>query len=143
LRLRGLKVALSGTDLRGPEPNSQITPSVSPSKWQLAQVCQPSLASRSLVCTEAPAGRLKFPRDEKNISAPTATVSSCEPGAGSEAVRMVLSTWSVSRSTTETLRDTKLATQARLPERLITMPCGSLPALSPLVAGLAGSLRSM
>ena len=86
--MRGLKVAFSGTDLRGPVPNSQTTPSVRPLKWQLAQLCQPSLESRSLVETVAPAGRLKWPREEKNISAPTATTSSGEPGAGSGAVRI-------------------------------------------------------
>ena len=62
--------------------------SVSPSKWQLAQLCQPSLDSRSVVETVVPAGRLKLPREEKNISAPTVTTSSGEPGAGSGAVRI-------------------------------------------------------
>src|SRR5207244_8801611 len=45
--------------------------------------------------------------------------------------------------TTDTLRDTKLLTYARVPARLTTIPCGFFPALAPLVAGLAGSLRSM
>src|SRR5215218_7146375 len=63
--LLGLKVALSGTDLRGPVLNCQTTPSVRPLKWQLEHDCQPSEESRSLVETVAPAGRLKLPRDEK------------------------------------------------------------------------------
>src|SRR6188474_2010385 len=108
--LWGLKVALSGTDLRGPTPNCQTTLSVSPSKWQLEQLCQPSLESRSFVDTDAPAGRLKLPRELKKISAPTATVSSMDPGAGSGAVRIVPSTESVVRSTTETFRETKFTT---------------------------------
>jgi hypothetical protein len=105
-----LKVAFSGTDLRGPVPNSHTTLSVSPSKWQLEQLCQPSLDKRSVVETVVPGGVLKTPRDEKNISAPTATTSCGEPGAGSEAVRTVATTLSFVRSTTDTLRDTKLTT---------------------------------
>ncbi len=89
LRLRGLKVGLSGTDLRGPEPNSQTTPSVSPLKWQLAQPCQPSLDRRSVVDTAVPAGRSNEPREEKNISAPAATTSAGEPGAAGAEVRIV------------------------------------------------------
>ena len=85
MRLFGLKLAFSGSDLRGPVPNAQTTLSVSPLKWQLAQDCQPSLDSRSLVETVVPAGRSKFPREPKNISAPTATISSGEPGDGSAA----------------------------------------------------------
>ncbi len=60
--------------------------------------------------TAVPAGRLKSPREEKKISAPTVTTSSGEPGAGSGAVRIVRSTRSWVRSTTETLRETKLVT---------------------------------
>src|SRR5215211_7285862 len=102
-RFSGLNVALSGTDLRGPDPNFQITPSVSPLKWQLAQPCQPSLDSRSVVGTVAVGGRLKFPRELKNISAPTAMTSAGEPGAGGAAVWIVRTTWSVRVSTTDTL----------------------------------------
>ena len=58
-------------------------------------------------------------------------------------MRMVRTTWSVLRSTTDTLRETKLFTHALRALRLMTMPCGFLPALSPAVTGLAGSLRSM
>ena len=57
-----------------------------------------------------PAGRLKLPREEKNISAPTAITSSGDPGAGSLVVRIVLMTWSFCRLTTLTLRETKLFT---------------------------------
>src|SRR5262245_16337924 len=97
-------------DLRGPSGNDHTMPSVSPLKWQLAQPCQPSWESRSLVETVVPGGRLKLPREVKNISAPTRTGSSSEPGGGSAVVLMVLITWSLVRSTTVTLRDTKLFT---------------------------------
>ena len=110
MRFRGLNVAFSGTDLRGPVPNSHTTLSVSPSKWQLAQLCQPSLDRRSVVETAAPAGRLKLPREEKNISAPTVTNSAGEPAAGRAAVRITVTTLSFVRSTTDTLRDRKLTT---------------------------------
>ena len=143
LRLFGLKVAFSGTDLRGPVLNVQTMPSVRPLKWQLAQLCQPSLDSRSWLDVVWPAGLLNRPRDEKNISAPTSATSSGEPGAGSGAVRITLVTASVVRSTTDTLRDTKFWTYARVPCLLTTMPCGFLPALLPAVAGFAGSFRSM
>ena len=73
---------LIGIDLRGPGPNDQTTPSVSPSKWQLAQFCQPSCDRRSSVETVACGGRSKWPRPEKNISAPTGTSSSGDPGGG-------------------------------------------------------------
>ena len=108
--LFGLNVPFSGTDLRGPSLNDQTMPSVRPLKWQLAQFCQPSLESRSSVETVVPAGRSKWPREEKNISAPTSTTSSVEPGVGSLVVRMTLVTWSVLRLTTLTLRDTKFMT---------------------------------
>ncbi len=101
-------MALSGTDLRGPAPNTKTTPSVRPSKWQLAQFCQPSLDSRSSVETVVPSGRSKWPRDEKNISAPTWTTSSS--ALGGSLVGITSTTSSVVRSTTETLRETKLAT---------------------------------
>src|SRR6185295_474876 len=106
----GLKVALSGTDLRGPVLNCHMTLSVSPLKWQLEQLCHPSLESRSLVETAAPAGRLKMPRDEKKISAPTATASCGDPGGGSGTFWITLMTLSVVRSTTDTLRETKFVT---------------------------------
>src|SRR5437763_12992672 len=139
----GLNEALSGTALRGPALNCQTTPSVRPLKWQLEHDCQPSCDRRSLVDTIAPAGRLKFPREEKNTSAPAVTTSPGVPGAGSGAVGMTFTTLSVPRSTTDTLRVTKLLTYARVPARLTTIPCGFFPALAPLVAGLAGSLRTM
>ena len=87
-----------------------MTPSVRPLKWHELQPCQPSLDSRSLVDTAAPAGRLNEPRLEKNISAPTATTSAGEPAGGGAAVRIVRMTWSVLRSTTDTLRETKFVT---------------------------------
>src|SRR5215218_10396753 len=98
-RFSGLNVALSGTDLRGPDANFQMTPSVRPLKWQLEQPCQPSLESRSEVDTVALGGRLKLPRELKNISAPTATTSAAEPGGAGAAVGMVPITRSVPRST--------------------------------------------
>src|SRR3954467_7890268 len=79
--LRGLNVAFSGTDLRGPEANSHTTPSVSPLKWQLEHDCQPLAARRSLVETTAVGGRSKLPREEKNISAPTLTTCAGVPAA--------------------------------------------------------------
>src|SRR3954454_22261597 len=130
-------------DRRGPVLNCHTIESVRPWKWQLEQLCQPSLDSRSSVDTVAPAGRSKCPRELKNICAPTLTTSCGEPGAGSGAVRTVRSTRSLTRSTSVTLRDTKLVTYARVPALLVTMPCGLCPALSPLVTGLAGSARSM
>src|SRR6266568_3222983 len=109
VRLWGLKVALSGTLLRGPALNCQITPSVNPLKWQLAQLCQPSLERRSR--SELVPGIVsKLPRDEKNISAPTRLVSPGEAGAGRSEVGTTAMTPSLVRSTTETLRETKLAT---------------------------------
>ena len=106
----GLKVPFSGIDLRGPSGNCHTTLSVSPLKWQLEQLCQPSLDRRPSVDTVAPAGRSKWPREEKNISAPTATTSSSDPGVGSLPVRMTFTTWSVLRFTTLTLRETKFMT---------------------------------
>jgi hypothetical protein len=94
-----LNVALSGTDLRGPVANSQTTPSVRPLKWQLEHDCQPAWESRSLVDTVAPAGRLKFPRDEKNISAPALTTWPSAVFASGEDW-MTLITRSFVRSTT-------------------------------------------
>src|SRR3954454_18630811 len=141
--LRGLNVAFSGTDLRGPEANSHTTPSVSPLKWQLGEHCQPLAARRSLVETTAFGGRSKFPREEKNISAPTPTTCPIEPGAAGAELCTVLMTRSPRRSTTDTLRETKFATYARVAAELTTMPCGFLPAFAPAVAGFAGSLRSM
>ena len=108
--LCGSKVAFNGIDLRGPSPKDQMIPSVRPLKWQLEQACQPSLESRSMVEPVVPAGRLKLPREEKNISAPTAITSSGDPGAASLVVRIVLMTLSFCRLTTLTLRDTKLLT---------------------------------
>src|SRR5437667_5356160 len=81
VRLWGLKVAFSGTLLRGPALNCQMTPSVKPLKWQLAQLCQPSLESLSR-SELVPGIESKLPREEKNISAPTRLVSPAEPGAG-------------------------------------------------------------
>ena len=78
-------------------------------KWQLEQLCHPSLDSRSrneLV----PGIASKLPREEKNISAPTRLVSPTEPGAGKSEVETTAMTVSLVRSTTETLRETKLAT---------------------------------
>src|SRR4051794_7722163 len=93
-RLRGSNVGFSGIDLRGPVLNSQMTPSVRPLKWQLEQLCQPSLDSRSLLV----AGPIvKLPREEKNTSAPAATCSCCDPGAGDGAVLMTFATRSVVR----------------------------------------------
>src|ERR1041385_1099511 len=138
----GLKLALSGTLLRGPALNCQTTPSVRPLKWQLAQPCQPRF--ESLFCKELVPGMLsKLPREEKNISAPTRLVSPCEPGAGRSELCIVAITVSLARATTETFRETKLATKATVPEPLMAMPCGFLPALAPMVAGLVGSFRSM
>jgi len=117
-----LKVAFSGTDLRGPALNSQMTPSVRPLKWQLEQLCQPSLERRSSVEAVALAGRLKWPREEKNISAPTSTTSPVEPGAAIGAVRIAFTTLSLVRLTTDTLRETKFCTYAVVPALLITIP---------------------
>src|ERR1051326_6091890 len=104
-----LKLALSGTLLRGPALNCQITPSVSPLKWQLAQFCQPAWESR--LCNELVPGMVsKLPREEKNISAPTRLVSPWEPGTGRLAVWTVAMTLSFVRFTTETLRETKFIT---------------------------------
>ena len=108
-RLWGLNVALSGTLFRGPALNCQMTPSVRPLKWQLAQACQPSLESR-LRKELVPGMVSKLPREEKNISAPTRLVSPCEAGAGRSDVETTAITESVARSTTETLRETKFAT---------------------------------
>src|SRR3954452_25490601 len=113
--LRGLNVAFSGTDLRGPEANSHTTPSVSPLKWQLEHDCQPLAAKRSLVETAAVAGRWKLPRDEKNISAPTPTDCAIEPAAAGAEVCTVLMSRSARRSTTDTLREPKFATYALVP----------------------------
>src|SRR3954451_3572996 len=140
---RGLNVAFSGTDLRGPEANSHTTPSVRPLKWQLEHDCQPLADRRSLVATAAPAGRAKLPREEKNISAPTLTPWPIEPAGAGADDWIVLMTRSFDRSTTETLRETKSFTYARVPAELTTMPCGFLPAFAPAVAGFAGSSRSM
>src|SRR5512136_1242554 len=96
-RLCGLKLALSGTLLRGPELNCQITPSVRPLKWQLEQACQPSLESR-LRSEFVPGIVSKLPREEKNISAPTRLVSPAEPGAGRSEVDMTAMTVSFVRS---------------------------------------------
>lgn len=123
--------------------NCQITPSVQPLKWQLAQFCQPSEDSRSSVETAAPAGRLKWPREEKNISAPTRMRSATEPETGVFAVWMTSTTLSFTRSTTETFPETKLATHALVPSELMTSPCGFLPALASRVAATLGSLRSI
>src|SRR6266550_9602572 len=109
VRLCGLKVELSGTLLRGPALNCQITPSVRPLKWQLAQPCQPSLERRSR--SELVPGIVsKLPREEKKISAPTRLVSPAEPGAGKSEVEITATTVSLVRFTTDTLRETKLAT---------------------------------
>src|SRR5262245_51259915 len=74
VRRCGLKLALSGTLFRGPALNCQITPSVSPLKWQLEQLCQPAFERRSR-SELVPGMESKFPREEKNISAPTRFVS--------------------------------------------------------------------
>src|SRR3954452_16167596 len=110
LRFVGLNVALSGTDLRGPEPNSQTTPSVRPSKWQLEHDCQPSEDRRSLLAVTCVGALLNSPRDDKNMSAPTATTSSGEPGAGDRPVRIAPMTRSLRRSTTDTVRESASAT---------------------------------
>src|SRR6185503_10368627 len=102
-------VEFNGTLLRGPAANCQMTPSVSPLKWQLEQACQPSLERRSR-SEFVPGIVSKLPRDEKNISAPTRLVSACEPGVGRSEVCTTASTVSLVRFTTETLRETKLAT---------------------------------
>ena len=75
-------------------------------KWQLAQLCQPSFARRWDVDTVVPAGRLKLPREEKNISAPTLNSSPNEPDGGTKAVCTTLTTASVVRSTIETFPET-------------------------------------
>src|SRR5881628_1111043 len=110
LRFCGLKLECNGTLLRGPAANCQMTPSVRPLKWQLAQLCQPSLESRSR--RELVPGIVsKLPREEKNISAPTRLVSPTEPGAGrSEPETTEITVSLLVRSTTETLRETKFAT---------------------------------
>ena len=116
-------------------------PSVRPSKWQLAQVCQPSRGEpvgRSRRCV--PAGRSKLPREEKKTSAPTVTTSlASEPGGGSGAVRITRSTRSLSQvdHARRCARRSSRRTRA-CPASLTTMPSGFLPALSPLVAGFAG-----
>ena len=145
VRSAGLNDALSGIERRGPAAKDQTLPSVRPSKWQLEHDCQPSEESRSVVEVVGAvlAGRSKFPREEKKTSAPTVVFSAAEPGGGSGAVRMTRSTRSLRRSTCVTLRETEFTTHARVPASLTTMPSGFLPALSPLVAGFAGSLRSM
>src|SRR5438105_4323282 len=108
-RLWGLNVPLSGTLFRGPALNCQITPSVRPLKWQLLQLCQPCCESRSR--SELVPGTVsKLPREEKNISAPTRLVSPAAPGAGRSEVCTTAMTESLAKSTTETLRETKLAT---------------------------------
>src|SRR3954453_10714091 len=109
LRFAGLNVALSGTDLRGPEPNSHTTPSVSPSKWQLEHDCQPSWGRRSLFAGTGEAWS-ESPRDETNMAPPTATRASGEPGATTGPVRIEGMTRSWRRSTTETVRDSALLT---------------------------------
>src|SRR6266705_458805 len=140
VRLCGLKLALRGTLFRGPALNCQTTPSVRPLKWQLAQPCQPRFERR--FCNELVPGMLsKLPREEKNISAPTRLVSPCEPGAGRSEDCTAPITVSLVRSTTETLRETKLATKATVPELLMAMPWGFLPAFAPMVAGLVGSFK--
>src|SRR6266702_3539983 len=118
VRLWGLKVALSGTLLRGPALNCQMTPSVSPLKWQLLQLCQPSL-ERRLRKELVPGTESNLPREEKNISAPTRLVSPWEPEAGRSEVETTAITESVVRSTTETLRETKFATYARVPSEVM------------------------
>src|SRR5439155_24011932 len=121
VRLCGVKVAFKGTLLRGPALNCQITPSVSPLKWQLLQLCQPSLESRSRK-ELVPGMASKWPREEKNISAPTRLVSPCEPGAGRSEVGTTAITESFVRSTTETFHETKLATYAREPVLSMAIP---------------------
>src|ERR1700751_4550389 len=101
----GLKVPLMAKVFRGPVLNCQITPSVSPRGWQLAQLWRPFSDMRSRL-DPMPDGFTKLPRDERNNSAPTNTFSASEPGGGKSAVRMTLTTLSASRSTTDTLRDT-------------------------------------
>src|SRR4029078_7835835 len=119
------------------------TPQVRPWKWRLEHDCQPLAARRSLVETAAVAGRSKLPREEKNISAPLLTTCPIVPGVAGGEVGIALMTRSARRSTTDTLRDTKFATYARVPAVLTTIPCGFLPAFPPAVAAKAGSLRSM
>src|SRR5438093_10933485 len=109
VRFCGLKLAWSGTLLRGPALNCHMTPSVRPLKWQLAQLCQPSL-ERRLRRELVPGIWSKFPREEKNISAPTRLVSPTEPGVGKSELDTAAMTVSFVKSTTETLRETKLAT---------------------------------
>src|SRR5881397_3964338 len=109
VRLCGLKVELSGTLLRGPALNCQMIPSVSPLKWQIAQPCQPCWERRSR-SELVPGIESKLPREEKNISAPTRLVSPAEAGAGRSELCTVAITVSVVRSTTDILRETKLAT---------------------------------
>src|SRR4051794_29785629 len=127
----GLNVALSGIDLRGPVLNCQTTPSVSPSKWQLEQDCQPSLERRSLVEADPLAGLSNWPREPKNISAPTVSSSGRVPRAGRIAVRTTRTTRSERRSTTEMLRDSTLSTQALVPAALMATPCGLWPGSEP------------
>src|SRR5882724_5209289 len=95
---------------RGPVANCHTTPSLNPLKWQLAQLCQPSLESRFLSGLAAPAIASKFPREEKNTSAPTRLVSPCDRGAGRSEVETTAMTVSLVKFTTETLRETKFAT---------------------------------
>src|SRR6478672_11654573 len=103
LGLCGFHVAFNGIERRGPEPNCQITPSVRPWKWQLAQFCQPLCDMRSSVETVVPPGRLKWPRAEKNNSLPAWIVSSSVLGGGWGVVEITATTASVARLTTETL----------------------------------------
>src|SRR5262249_1460894 len=97
-----------------------------------AQLCQPWLESRSR-SEFVPGIVSKFPREEKNISAPTRLVSPWLPAAGRSEVWTVAMTESVVRSTTETLRETKFATYATVPALLIPIRCGFLPGLLKLV----------
>ena len=90
----------SGTALRGPALNDQTLPSVRPAKWQLAQFCQPSLDSRLVLPPS------NTPREAKKISLPTCNCSSCEPASGCGVTAITRTTLSLSRLTTETLRDT-------------------------------------
>src|SRR5258706_3068505 len=128
---------------RGPVANCHTTPSLNPLKWQLAQLCHPSLESRFLSGVVAPAMASKFPREEKNTSAPTRLVSPWDRGAGKSTLRTTAMTASLTRSTTDTLRDTKLATYALVPFEVMAIPCGFLPALAAEVAALLGSFRSI
>ena len=140
LKLPAREIGLARARAEGPDH------AVGPALEVAAGAVLPALRRQALVGGDGgvPAGRSKWPRLEKNISAPTATFSASEPGGGrvgrpDHLDHPVL--LEVDHRDVAARRGSRRRRTA--PLAVMTMPCGFLPALSPLVAGSAGSLRSM